>query len=214
MRQTLPAATINIGHREKFRYEKTGSDRFCHRYAVHGLPQSDARRHSALCPQAKGACPAENFLLLPPGIANACDMRESLCYTRFGSYREFRNEIFALLDARLPQLPTTPHVFITAYNLTESTAADKNADTLCRAVKEYYRTRGLGKIFTVVLISRLHNYKYVDLINVPKHLLTFYSRIRLLQNKKLRRKTLITIGTIHKFTMAGVRAHRRQRNRL
>lgn len=157
----------------------------------------------AINKNSKTALPAEKCLLLPSGAETVDDIRESLCYAHFGSYRSFQNEIFALLDARLPQLPAVPRVFITAYNLTESGAADKNADMLCRAVKEYYRRHNLGKIFTVVLISRLHNYKYVDLVNVPKHLLTFYSRIRLLQNKKLRQKTLITVGTVHKFTMAG-----------
>lgn len=162
----------------------------------------------AINKNSKTALPAEKCLLLPSGAETVDDMRESLCYAHFGSYRSFQNEIFALLDARLPQLPAVPRVFITAYNLTESGAADKNADMLCRAVKEYYRRHNLGKIFTVVLISRLHNYKYVDLVNVPKHLLTFYSRIRLLQNKKLRQKTLITVGTVHKFTMAGVLARK------
>lgn len=142
----------------------------------------------AINKNSKTALPAEKCLLLPSGAETVDDMRESLCYAHFGSYRSFQNEIFALLDARLPQLPAVPHVFITAYNLTESGAADKNADMLCRAVKEYYRRHNLGKIFTVVLISRLHNYKYVDLVNVPKHLLTFYSRIRLLQNKSCARK--------------------------
>ena len=156
----------------------------------------------AINKNSKTALPAEKCLLLPSGAETVDDMRESLCYAHFGSYRSFQNEIFALLDARLPQLPAVPRVFITAYNLTESGAADKNADMLCRAVKEYYRRHNLGKIFTVVLISRLHNYKYVDLVNVPKHLLTFYSRIRLLQNKKLRQKTLITVGTVHKFNAA------------
>lgn len=140
--------------------------------------------------------------LLP--VLDADKQPVSLCYANYKNYAAFRNKAFAILDAGLKKLPAVPRVFITAYNLTENSPADKNVDMACRAVKEYYRRHNLGDVFTVVLISRLHNYRYVDLINVPKHLLTFYSRIRLLQNPKLRKKTLITVGTVHSFTRAHV----------
>lgn len=76
---------------------------------------------------------------------------------------------------------------------------------LCRAVKEYYKQQNFGPLLTAVLTSRMHKYQYVDLINVPKHLLTFRARIRLLQNKKLRKKTLITTGTINSFNRQNVK---------
>lgn len=148
--------------------------------------------------------PVENSFFPPSGLTGSADLK-TLTYSQCRSYNEFRKRVFALLDFWLPQFPETPRIFVTAYNFTESSAPEKNVDMVCRVVKEYYRQRGLGNIFTTVLSSRLHNYKYVDLINVPKHLLTFYARVRLLQNRKLRKKTLITIGIIHKFTYDNVK---------
>lgn len=159
----------------------------------------NALRHSS-----KTSFPSEKCFLLPEGVPTIWDMHDSFCYAKFSSYEKFRQEMFAMMDKWMAQALETPRVFVTAYNFTESNVPEKNADMACRAVKEYYKKHQLGKIFTVVLSSKLHNYKYVDLINVPKHLLTFYSRIRLVQNKKLRKKTLITIGTIHKFNQETV----------
>ncbi len=127
-------------------------------------------------------------------------VNDIVCYCKYKNYKEFCRKIFAMIDDWQRNVFKIPRVFITCYDMTIKADPYKNADMLCRAVKEYYKKRGLGEIFTVVLTSKLHNYKYVDLINVPKHLLTFYGRIRLLQNKKLRKKTLITIGTIHQFS--------------
>lgn len=55
----------------------------------------------AINKNSKTALPAEKCLLLPSGAETVDDMRESLCYAHFGSYRSFQNEIFALLDAGL-----------------------------------------------------------------------------------------------------------------
>jgi len=57
----------------------------------------------------------------------------------------------------------------------------------------------------VVLSSKFYKYRYVDLINIPKHLMTFSLRIRLIRNKRLRKKVLITTGTIHNFTKENVK---------
>ncbi len=147
----------------------------------------------------KKALTPEKCFLLPEGITQISDMRLPCCYNLFSSYKKFKEQIFKMLDIYLNKKKTAPQIFITAYNMTESQTPEKNVDNLCRAVKEYYKEHHLGTVFTCVLTSKAHNYKYVDLINVPKHLLTFYTRLRLLQNKKLRNKTLITVGTIHKF---------------
>ena len=147
----------------------------------------------------KKAPTPEKCFLLPEGITQISDMRLPCCYNLFSSYKKFKEQIFKMLDIYLNKKKTAPQIFITAYNMTESQTPEKNVDNLCRAVKEYYKEHHLGTVFTCVLTSKAHNYKYVDLINVPKHLLTFYTRLRLLQNKKLRNKTLITVGTIHKF---------------
>lgn len=154
----------------------------------------------------KKAPAPEKCFLLPDGISQLSDMRIPCCYNRFSSYKKFKEQIFAMLDNYIGKKKTAPQIFITAYNMTESQTPEKNVDNLCKAVKEYYKEHNLGKIFTCVLTSKAHNYKYVDLINVPKHLLTFYTRLRLLQNKDLRNKTLITVGTIHKFNADVVKA--------
>ena len=57
---------------------------------------------------------------------------------------------------------------------------------------------------TVVLSSKFYKYRYVDLINIPKHLMTFALRIRLIRNKFFRKKILVTTGTIHNFTAENV----------
>ncbi len=157
----------------------------------------------ALHQKAGVICSAERCLLLSPEAAEARDLPKSLCYTNFGGYKKFRAEVFSILDAWFETESSVPRVFLTPYNLTES-SPDVNADSVCRAVKEYYRQHGLGEILTVVLSSKLHHYKYVDFINVPKHLLTFSARIRLLQNKKLRKKVLITVGIIHSFNKENI----------
>lgn len=38
----------------------------------------------------------------------------------------------------MKKVDTTPRIFITVYNMTESLIAGKNTDKLCQAVKEYY----------------------------------------------------------------------------
>ena len=146
------------------------------------------------------ACPVDRCLVLPQEVADVKRLSKSLCYTNFSSYKKFRTTIFSILDAWFKHTQSIPRVFLTPYNFTESASPEVNADTICRVVKEYYKQHGLGDVLTVVLSSKLHNYKHVDFINVPKHMLNFSTRIRLLQNKKLRKKVLITVGIIHSFS--------------
>ena len=146
------------------------------------------------------ACPVDRCLVLPQEVADVKRLSKSLCYTNFSSYKKFRTTIFSILDAWFKHTQSIPRVFLTPYNFTESASPEVNADTICRVVKEYYKQHGLGDVLTVVLSSKLHNYKHVDFINVPKHMLNFSTRIRLLQNKKLRKKVLITVGIVHSFS--------------
>lgn len=147
----------------------------------------------------------ERDFLLPGNVVSASDVRDDLYYSNFSSYDKFRKEIHLLLDKYFQTNNTVPKIFVTAYTQGLNKLAQKNVDMLCRAVKEYYKQHTLGPLLTVVLTSRMHKYQYVDLINVPKHLLTFRARIRLLQNKKLRKKTLITTGTINSFNRQNVK---------
>ena len=142
----------------------------------------------------------ETAFVLPEGINHYSEVKNALHFSLYKDYSAFKNVIFKMLDHYFAHINFVPRIFLTVYNLSESANAGENVDMLCRAIKEYYAAHDLGFIFTAVLTSRLHNYKYVDLINVPKHVLTLSSRIRLLQKKKLRKKVLITLGTINNFS--------------
>ena len=137
--------------------------------------------------------------LLPEGCLTAADMEETIAYGKFADYESFKACLYKLLDAYLKKVIFPPKIFVTAYDMTEASSAALNADMLCRAVKDYYQEKNLGPVLTSVINGRLYGYKYVDLINVPKHLMTLRSRIKLLQDKKLRKKILFTLGTINNF---------------
>ena len=152
----------------------------------------------------------EKSLLLPLGISNIRDLKDTLKLSNFSDYQSFKQEVFAILNNFLKTKKIAPKVFIVAYTQADNKVAGKNMDAICRAVKEFYKEHNLGNVFTSVLTSRLHKYKYVDLINIPKHLLTFTSRIRLLQNAELRKKSLITVGTINNFNRKTVKDKKKE----
>lgn len=153
---------------------------------------------------------SDRLFMLPENVSNVGDMKDAFFYSQFESYEAFRRKIFEMADAYFQKTNFIPKVFITVYNPTESRNAAEDSDMLCRAVKEYYKEHNLGNIFTAILTSRLHRYKYADMINVPKHLMTFRSRLRLLQHKGLRKRILITIGTINNFDQKTVNEKYRQ----
>lgn len=142
----------------------------------------------------------ERMFLLPKGMSDVSDLKDTVSFSKYADYDSFKADVYGMLDVYFQSCDVVPRVFITAYNQSENECAGRNTDAICRIVKEYYQDKKLGDVFTTVLTSRLHKYKYVDLINIPKHLLTFTSRIRLLQDSRLRKKSLITIGTINNFS--------------
>ena len=146
------------------------------------------------------SCDIEHSFLLPGDAVSVSEVKDSLYFSDFENYNKFRKEVHRLIDIYFQKNDIIPRIFIASYNQSQNKLAQENVDILCKAVKEYYKSHKLGPIMTAVLTSRIHKYQYVDLINVPKHLLTFRARIRLLQNKKLRKKVLITIGTINNFS--------------
>lgn len=139
----------------------------------------------------------EDLFILPEDKENYTELKNTLHYSKFKNYREFKKVLFQRMDIFMQKKTFIPRIFITAYNLTESKDAGKNADKLCYVVKQYYKEHNLGKVMTVILTSRYYKYKYADFINIPKHLMTFMIRIRLLKNMNLKRKVLVTTGTIH-----------------
>lgn len=152
-----------------------------------------------------GADNYEDFFLLPNGADKLADVKDPLYFSAFENFDAYYAEVARLLDAFMKKTDAVPQIFITAYTQGLNTLAFENTDMLCKAVKTYYKKNKLGMVMTAVLTSRVHKYKYVDLINVPKHLMTFKSRIRLLQDKELRKKTLVTIGTINNFSLKTVK---------
>ena len=141
----------------------------------------------------------EDLFILPDNSTSFQDVRNALYASKFKSYNEFKKQVFILLDKYFEKQSFVPRIFITTYNATESNKAGENADMLCHAIKAYYIAHKLGRVMTVVLTSKYYKYRYVDLINIPKHLMTFSLRIRLIQNQSLRKKVLTTIGIIHSF---------------
>ena len=146
----------------------------------------------------------ETAFVLPLDINHYTEIRQSISFAQYKNYAAFKSALFPMLDSYFSQNHIVPRVFVAAYNLTEKGNTEENTDMLCRVIKEYYAQNNLGQVLTTVLSSKVHEYKYVDLINVPKHIMTFNSRIRLLQNKKLRKKVLITIGTINNFSRKNI----------
>jgi len=146
----------------------------------------------------------DQAFVLPKGIMKATDLKTSFFENKNEKYDGLKQRLFPLLDEYLKKSASIPHIFITVYDATDSKFSPENIDMVCRLVKEYYNQNKLGEVFTAILTSRVHKYKYIDLINVPKHMLTFRTRIRLLQDRNLKKKVLVTVGTINNFNRHNV----------
>lgn len=147
----------------------------------------------------------ENSFLLPENVNNYKEIREKLKFSDFSSYASFKKEAFKQIDSYIRKAEIIPQIFITAYSQGENTLAGSNVDAICRAVKEYYAEHNLGNILTAVLTGKLNKYQYVDLVNIPKHLMTLNGRIRILQHKSIKKRVLITKGTINNFSRQNVK---------
>ena len=148
--------------------------------------------------------------LLPEGVSSVKDLKDVITYSNYPSYQLFKKTVFEILKKFLDKKNTIPKIFIIAYHQSDNDIAGKNVDAVCQAVKEYYQEHKLGSIFTTVLTSRLHKYKFVDLINIPKHLLTFQTRIRLMQNTALKKKSLITIGIMNNLSQKSIKEKKKK----
>lgn len=142
----------------------------------------------------------ENDFLFPYKASSLADVKDALYFHSFKNFNDYYHEVEKLLNIFMSKATIIPKIFVTAYTQGLNQNAAENVDMLCKAIKQYYSEHNLGPIMTTVLTSRVHKYKFVDVINVPKHLMTFKSRIRLIQDKELRKKTLVTIGTINNFS--------------
>lgn len=147
----------------------------------------------------------EDFFLLPNGATSLLEVKDPLYFSAYKNFDAYYAEVAKLMDGFMAKTDIVPRLFITAYVQALNNLAADNTDMICKAVKTYYKKNKLGTVMTAVLTSRVHKYKYVDLVNVPKHLMTFKSRIRLLQDKDLRKKTLVTVGIINNFNLRNVK---------
>lgn len=138
--------------------------------------------------------------LLPPDVSDIEDFADALLPSKFKDYKTFRSVIFSMLDRHLKQDKIVPKVMVMVYDKTESVDSGRDLDLTARAVKEYYTQHQLGTILTAVVSSCFYKYKWIDIVNIPKFLLTFYSRMRLFESRTMRNKTLVTIGIINNFT--------------
>lgn len=139
----------------------------------------------------------DDCFVLPLDVAHYSEVKTHLFFHEYSDFKSYYSEVKKRLDVFMAKTDIVPRIFVTPYTQALNQKAAKNVDMLSKAVKIYYRTHNLGPVLTSVLTSRVHKYRFVDLINAPKHLMTFTSRIRLLHNNALREKTLVTIGIIH-----------------
>ncbi|MFI3241603.1 MAG: hypothetical protein R3Y43_03455 [Alphaproteobacteria bacterium] len=144
------------------------------------------------------------LFLTPKNIRNISELKEDVKYSNYSSYKEFAEDMFLMIDAYLKKTKNIPNIFITVYNQADNENAPRNIKMACRAVKEYYKKNNLGFVLCCVLTSNFHKYRYVDLINIPKHNLNLINRLRLVSDKKLRKKVLITKGIINNFNIETV----------
>ena len=155
---------------------------------------------NAIAKLTKTEVDIDKQVLLPKNVDSLFEMKDNISFLDFKNYKSYKEYLYSLLDDYFSKTSFIPNVFIKVFNQAENNDAFINTDMTCKAIKEYYQEHNLGNIFTTILTSRYYKYKYVDLINIPKQLLNFSSRIRLLHNKELRKKSLITIGTVNNFS--------------
>lgn len=141
----------------------------------------------------------ERFFLLPENAKSIADVGKEAYYSHFKDYKSFAKFVWQMFDSAIKRDKVVPKVVLIAYDQSESAEPGHHVDMTGRAIKEYYREKKLGNVFVAVISSRFYKYKYIDLINIPKFLLTFYTRLRLFESKKMRRRSLVTVGIINNF---------------
>lgn len=161
--------------------------------------------------QTKTAKESEKNFLFPLNKKTLSEMREPFSILNYKSYRSFKNDANKMLDKYFQKIKTPPKVFIMSYTQALNELSDKNIDAMCRVVKEYYKKHNYGKILTTVLTSRLHPYKYVDIINIPEHMfVSTDTNFKFLENKRLKSKIVITKGIVSNFTTSSIKKKHKQ----
>ena len=108
--------------------------------------------------------------------------------SRYPDEESFKKDVYASLDAYLADAPK-PDVFVLPFNHGDMENAPNDADMLAKTVKDYYSDRKLGNVTTLVLTGAFHDYRHVDLANVPYHLMTEEQAKRLDKDPELQKKS-------------------------
>mgnify|MGYP000001290640 FL=1 len=124
--------------------------------------------------------------------------------SRYPDEKSFKKDVYASLDAYLADAPK-PDVFVLPFNHGDMENAPNDADTLAKTVKDYYGDRKLGNVTTLVLTGAFHDYRHVDLANVPYHLMTEEQAKRLDKDPELQKKIVPTLGVAGNLTELRIR---------
>lgn len=119
--------------------------------------------------------------------------------SRYPDKDSFKKDVFAALDTYLSNAPK-PDVFVLPFNHGDMKNAPDDADALAKTVKDYYGEKNLGAVTTLVLTGAFHDYRHVDLANVPYHLMTEEQAKRLDKEPELQKKIVPTLGVAGNLT--------------
>ncbi len=110
----------------------------------------------------------------------------------FSSFEEYRKALDLSIREYLKKGGAIPDFVILPFEHSTKDE-EKNVDNLSYLVKEAFQQYG-AQVKTIVIASRLYDYKYVDYINVGEHLLTEGDLTLLKSNKNLEERVVRTIG--------------------
>ena len=119
--------------------------------------------------------------------------------SRYPDDASFKKDVFAALDVYLKNAPK-PDVFVLPFNHGDMQNAPKDADALAKTVKNYYAEKNLGIVTTLLLTGAFHDYRHVDLANVPYHLMNEEQTERLKNEPELQKKIIPTLGVAGNLT--------------
>ena len=83
----------------------------------------------------------EKMFLLPKGISDVSDLKDTVSFSKYADYDSFKADVYGMLDVYFQSCDVVPRVFITAYDQTENERDGKNIDAICRVIKEYYQDK-------------------------------------------------------------------------
>ncbi len=88
---------------------------------------------------------------------------------------------------------STPDFVVLPFNHAGTEKEGENVDKLSKYLKSAFKDNGVN-VKTLVLGSKLYDYKDVDLVNIGKHQLTDAEEKTLNANPRLKNKTILTLG--------------------